>query len=394
MTSKLEALSPEQEFICQSVRPDPEFDRIETLAESDLDWDSVYSLAYERHRVVPQVHKTISSGDFAESIPESVRERFADRAHKITQENLSLTHSLLSLLDRFDAAGIPAIPFKGPVLAQTVYGDFTHRQHRDLDVVVPESRLRAAESVLEDLGFQPKRTLAEQARRIYGYTAHHREFRKGGTIIELHWHLSKPWEMPYTVEGLSEEQRPLSIAGQTVQAPTMEDHLILACIHGSGHQWGRLRWLCDIAHLVAFDDLDWGSIERVARQRGCRRRVLLGVALSGRILGIETPVALEDGVHSRSVQGLVTDTYPKCISKESDTDGLDTIHYRFRTLERYRERFRYALWLAFAPTMADYNLVRFPPILFRLYHLVHILRGADFIGRNVAKRLRMALVSS
>jgi len=35
---------------------------------------------------------------------------------------------LLKLLDLFENHGIPAVPFKGPVLASSIYGDLSLRQ--------------------------------------------------------------------------------------------------------------------------------------------------------------------------------------------------------------------------------------------------------------------------
>ena len=62
--------------------------------------------------------------------------------------NLVLTAELLRLFNLFDQAEIPAISFKGPVLTQLLYGDFSLREFSDLDIVVREADVSKAEDIL------------------------------------------------------------------------------------------------------------------------------------------------------------------------------------------------------------------------------------------------------
>src|SRR5205085_1153465 len=68
---------------------------------------------------------------------------------------IQLTDALFDLLDRFAKAHIQAIPFKGPTLAATAYGDLSLRQAGDLDLLVHRSDIVRAADLLEALGHRP-----------------------------------------------------------------------------------------------------------------------------------------------------------------------------------------------------------------------------------------------
>jgi len=50
--------------------------------------------------------------------------------------NVFLTNKLFEILNLFKKNDILALPFKGPVLAESVYGDLSLRQFVDLDILV------------------------------------------------------------------------------------------------------------------------------------------------------------------------------------------------------------------------------------------------------------------
>ncbi|GAG91885.1 unnamed protein product, partial [marine sediment metagenome] len=71
-----------------------------------------------------------------EAVPDDTLEQL--RAYFLTnaKRNLFLTGKLLRLLELLKDNGILAVPFKGPVLAESVYGDLSLRQFADLDILV------------------------------------------------------------------------------------------------------------------------------------------------------------------------------------------------------------------------------------------------------------------
>src|SRR5690606_33413903 len=85
--------------------------------------------------------------------PESVAARLDEAQRRIAERNLRLSRALLDVLDLLTSAGIDALPLKGPVLAQQVYGSVAMRVFGDLDVLVAEARIDEALGVLLEAGY-------------------------------------------------------------------------------------------------------------------------------------------------------------------------------------------------------------------------------------------------
>ncbi len=107
---------PERALLLQCVRPraDEAAQRIRALAGSDLDWEYLQALAVE-HGVVPLLNLRLHdvAGDVVP--PERLR-RLYELSKSSIFLNLSFAAELFRVLEIFHAAGIPVVPYKGPVL--------------------------------------------------------------------------------------------------------------------------------------------------------------------------------------------------------------------------------------------------------------------------------------
>ena len=61
---------------------------------------------------------------------------------------------LSTLLRNFKAAGIPAIPYKGPALAATAYGNVGLRVFGDLDILIQKEDVPRAADMMTALGYR------------------------------------------------------------------------------------------------------------------------------------------------------------------------------------------------------------------------------------------------
>ena len=79
-----------------------------------------------------------------------------------------MTGELLRLLTLFESAGIPAIPYKGPLLASLVYGKIARRQFCDLDILVRKRGFPKARRLLLSQDYRPMFSLtpAQEARYL------------------------------------------------------------------------------------------------------------------------------------------------------------------------------------------------------------------------------------
>ena len=81
---------------------------------------------------------------------EELREHFYANAGR----NLFLAKELIKLLHLFSAHEISAIPYKGPVLAVSVYGNLAFREFGDLDILVRERDYQTAQHLLSAQGYR------------------------------------------------------------------------------------------------------------------------------------------------------------------------------------------------------------------------------------------------
>jgi putative nucleotidyltransferase-like protein len=136
-------------------------------------------------------------------VPGEVMERLrADFRHAATH-SLLLTGQLLTILQHFGEAAIPAIAFKGPVLAATGYGDLALREYSDLDILVRGEDLARAKSVLYSLGFHC--SFAREWETAHFRLGHEFDFLSadGRFAIDLQWRLASRWlSFPVDVDGV------------------------------------------------------------------------------------------------------------------------------------------------------------------------------------------------
>ena len=235
-------------------------------APPGLDWDAVLAEAYAED-LLPALNGAAAAAD----VPPPARRRVADALAAARARHLVMSRSLGTVLARFEAEGIAALPLKGPALAETVYPEPALRPFADLDVLVrPEDR-RRADAALLALGH---RRLAD---------AHSWEFDieyDGATLyagpdgvhVDLHWALVT--EPRYAWSGEAERavwQRavPLTLAGRRTLGLAREDLVLYLATHlAVHHALAGLRHHWDVALVLGSGPLDWDALlARAARWR-------------------------------------------------------------------------------------------------------------------------------
>jgi hypothetical protein len=163
-------------------------DRIRQILSGPLDWKRLLALV-DHHRVVPQVYGALSA--FAHLIPaqllDALRSRYQDNARKA----LWFTAELVRILHHLESAGIKALPYKGPVLAETLYGEVTQRQFGDLDILILPEDVPKAKAALLALGYKPRLNLAPSLETSYIESGYEYSFSaaQGPNLLELQWRI-------------------------------------------------------------------------------------------------------------------------------------------------------------------------------------------------------------
>lgn len=289
------------------------------------------------------------------------------------RSSLLFAGELLRLLDLFDTRGIAALPFKGPVLADMLYGDIAARDYCDLDILVPKRDIARAIAALLDAGYSTDLPSDPAQRQAYLRARYEIHFiSPGGAIpIEIHQSFLPPAYNFSLVPRL--ERR--NFFGREIPALSHADLLLVLCAHGAKHGWAEPSLSRDVARLlqVSAPDLDWPVLLRDAAAIGAQRMLLLGVDLAAR-LEASVPVEILDAAQrDRAVARLAA---------RIRADAPEDPRFFIQARERLRDRLACYARLALTPNEEDYSRIPLPAFLNPLYYPLHALRVAGKFARG------------
>ena len=374
---------------CARTDVDPEAtERIRILLQKNLDWAYLIQVAV-RHGVMPLLYWSLSA-----TCPEVVPEAILVQLHRLFQTNEAhnrfLTGELLKLLDLLEENGILSIPFKGSVLAASIYGNFALRQFCDLDILVREQDIKRAEELLILQGYRLINDLSWQKQLV--------NFDNRVTV-DLHQAIA-PEEFPSRLnfEGLWERLEPLSLAGTTVFSFSPEDLLSILCTNLARDCWQereRLGQICDIAELLrVYPGIDWKQLLEQSQKLGCERMLLLGLLLAQELFGVRLPEGVAQRIQSQPVLKSLASQVCEWLFCEVDSlpRGVEKKLFYFRVRERLRDTLPYLIHLVhlwIAPSQKDRAFIELPVALSLLYYLVRPIRLLEEYGLRPIKHLQI-----
>jgi hypothetical protein len=375
--------------------------RIRTLARENLDWEYIVRMSL-MHGVMPLLYRSLKSS-CPEAVPKATLNELREHFQYNARHSFLLTSDLLKLLDLFETHGINAIPFKGPVLAASVYRNLLLRQFRDLDVLVHKRDYVKAKDLLIAQGYRPwqKRSEAEEKAHLQSQHAFVLVRGDGKVKVDLHWGISQShYSFPLDPECLWGRLEPISLGGRTVLNLAPEDLLVILCMHGSKHCWERLGWICDVAELIRTQRrMDWDRIMEEAGRLNSQRMLILGVHLASDLLGATLPEKISRRANADPVvKSLALHVRERIFSNEvrppnyveSVNRKLKAVALHLRMRERIEDKVLYLiheLHKSITPNARDRSLLPLPPILFFLYYA---LRPIRLIATYVSTLMRRA----
>ena len=124
-----------------------------------IGWDRVIDIA-KHHAILPLVHRYLKA-ECPSAVPEPAIAKIRTEWQLIILYNRHLTAELVRLMGLLETAGIPAVTFKGPVLAAMAYGSIELRQFSDLDILVRQTDLPQIAKILTGQGYVSPHTRRE-----------------------------------------------------------------------------------------------------------------------------------------------------------------------------------------------------------------------------------------
>jgi hypothetical protein len=369
----------EFDFLCACAGEELAPERVERIANWDrsgLDWGEVLRLA-EHHGVLPLAARNLI--EHARGLPAEIERSLQSAYETNLRRSLWFAAELARIMQHFERRQLQAVPYKGPVLAQTVYGDLGLRNFFDLDLLISPVDFDRAKHALAEIGYRPSSDLTPAVERFWLRRGYERLFDGAGgkNLVELQWALLPHfYGVDLDVEAL------LACAGCTVvggvEVPCMspEDLLLVLCLHAAKHLWARLIWLADIAEATRTQAVDYSLVFSRARALGVARILSVSFWLVKNVLRAELPDPAEEMIAADAQVPILGREFAARLARGAGYDFESTEYFRLilKLRERRADRWRYLWRLVWTPGAGDVAAVRLPEALFPLYRLVRIGR--------------------
>lgn len=379
--SSNDGVSPEKQLlVCcarTSVAPDGA-QKIRHLLAEPLDWDFVLAGAHE-HSVFPLLDRQLRTVA-PDLIPLAAGERLRSETRANAVRCLAFSAELIRIMDALDSRGIPAIPYKGSVIAAQAYADITLREFEDLDIVLRQRDLESAHDAIQALGYQPRfpwiHTRSVQASLIpgeYNYSSAERR-----TMLELHTELTlRHFPSKPDIDDFLRRTVKVDVGGHAVRTFSPEDALVVLCVHGAKDFWQKLIWVADIAEFVrSYPEFDWNQVAQRAGELRAGRMLYFALALASDLLDAKLPPEVVAQVEADpAVAPLVACVKENLLGRNSRPFNAGArFNFRRHMVPGLAAGWCYSLRLALAPAEEDWLTLRLPRPLTPLYIVLRPLR--------------------
>ena len=364
-------------------------ERVRLLIRNGLQWPEVVAIA-ERHRLSSVVYEAISSAA-QDLISPAQLNVLREATAPSTAAGMALLRELLELHRLFEAAQIPVIPYKGPLLAWVAYGSFIRREYSDLDFIVQQKHIPDTVTVLKSAGYRPQFDPREAHAGEHGFAPGQYSFLSHPQKILVEFHTERTlryFPIPIDFQDLTGRLMTVEIGGQRLRTFSIEDTLVMLCVHGGKHFWERLGWVLDIAKLATAQEVDWTLLQQLAAKMESTRVLLLGLYLAHDLFNAPLPRhLLEEIRRDRIVQELAEKIYKQYEDISDPSAGvLPRAVFRLRSRDGIGQGLRHMLRLAMSPTESDRQTVHLPRWLTPLYMLLRPWRLLREYGSGLKRR--------
>jgi Uncharacterised nucleotidyltransferase len=259
-------------------------EHLRTLLQQPLDWDPLFREA-SRHGVMPLVQQTLRRG-FSDAVPQAALSVLTTGFFENVARGLYLSRALSETAELLANLGIRALPYKGPMLASSVYGNLGLRMAGDLDFLVHPRDFAPAGAALLASGFRIgvdcgwKYHLARPADNLN---------------IDLHSALvPRRYACEIDFDALWQRSVRSEIAGISLPDLSREDLLLVLCLNLAKDVAQRnflpLIKICDVRELLdATPELDWAALSTRAERMGALGILSLGLWMADGVFGVAVP---------------------------------------------------------------------------------------------------------
>jgi hypothetical protein len=368
-----EDLTPEDQLCLLLARgcfsPDVANRAVERL-EAGLRWDVLLERA-RTHGLIPLLYHRLRALDFR-GVPPPVRRELTDTFGINAIRNQLLTQELVRVLAQLGAAGVPVIPLKGIVLAESVYGDPALRTCADLDILVHPKNVADTLRLLRSSGYEARFNEPHFIHLLARYGKDCLLMREDArSVYPLQVHCGLIWGGTAERALLAEiwaDAVPRPFHGAPAYALSPEWEFLYLAVHADRHGLFPFKWLVDLDWLMVRTAPDWKKVREMARRLGWESVVQSCLVACLALLETPVPEPLSGMLPSASERVRVSSPGPLNIPRE-------TI-FALRLLPTITQELQFLATRTFIPTPADGEFLRLPSSVFFLYYFLRPVRLA------------------
>jgi len=365
---------------------------IASAAAQPFDWLKAINLA-SGHRLSPVLISQVQQ-HAATRLPETMRLYLTECFRAQTIRNFELTRELLEVLSVLEKSSVGTLAFKGPVLAQQLYGHLSLREFLDLDILVAPTDASTVIALLSAKGFEPQFVLTRpQFTRYQTMRSQMGLYHPAKKVqVEVHWALLTPgYTFSPAAQIIWESIQTVSIAGRAIQTFSPEIQVLFSCLHQAKHNWSRLGWLMDLAALIRQPlAVDWQQIQDRAGSFGTARMILVSLRLVQLLFQVTLPAGITERITDDAYSIKISEQILKrLLLAEKKPDQPQPSKPLFRaSMESPADRAFFWFDTVLRPTPLEWAVLPLPDSLYPLYYPIRLGRLAckHMGGRLLARR--------
>jgi len=357
--------------------------QIISLIQSGLDWDYLLNLAV-RHNLQQllywQFHQIIV-GEVPSDVLRYLRDFFRNNANK----NLFYMREIINIVKLLSEKDIDSFPYKGPILAQQVYGNLAMRQFGDLDLLVKKEDVTSIKKILISQGYRPEYDLNSVQEQNYLNSQRELKFTNEtkGISLELHWKFSGIFlNLPPNAEKLLlKNLNSVNINGVSIPDIPPENLILILSIHNASHYWSRLSWLVDITTLIDKNEIKWAYILETAKKLSIKHILLINLYLCHILLDLKLNSEVLNLLSNKSIIEPSNIFIKNIFSHKLEYTLIENIMISLKIRENKIDGIKDCFRGIFYPSFYELDHLKLPSSLFFVYYIYRPL--------NLLKRYKL-----
>ncbi len=213
---------------------------LDSFVKAGLKQDEIIRLV-KHHRLDSILYREIEKQKIV--LPKELKARLEQINKRNKMRMLKLTSELIRIHQLFTENNIDYISLKGPALSQQIYGDYTVRCSKDLDILVAQEYIDKSTKLLATIGYISKMNNSSIKRLSDKDLVFH---NSEGIMLELHYRLfNNKYLLPSPLNILSNLEY-TEINNANIHTLPKWFYLLYQIGHSASHNWSRMVWSLDV----------------------------------------------------------------------------------------------------------------------------------------------------